>query len=337
MTIDLRSDTITRPTAEMKDAMMNAELGDDVFGEDPSIKALEAYAASLLGKEAALFCPSGTMTNQIGINVHTSPGDELICDSTSHTYRFEAGGMAFHSGVSVYPLEGDRGRITADQVKSAIQAPNAHFPKSRLVVLENTHNKGSGSIYDKQEVDAIGRLCQEQGLRFHLDGARLFNAVVASGISAKEWSEPFDSVSICLSKGLGAPVGSVLVGDEDFIREAHRKRKVFGGGMRQAGIIAAGGLYALENHIDRLKEDHRKARKLGEALEQNPQVEEVAPIDTNIVVATLKAGKTPKEQLQDWEKKGVKAVPFGDQQIRLVTHIDVTEKKHEKALELLKG
>ena len=335
--IDLRSDTVTRPTPGMKEAMMNAELGDDVFGEDPNIQALEKHAASLLGKEAALYCPSGTMTNQIGINVHTSPGDELICDSKSHTYRYEGGGMAFHSGVSVDPLEGDRGRITAEQVKSAIQAINAHFPKSRLVVLENTHNKGSGSIYDKDEVDRIAALCQEKGLKLHLDGARLFNAVVASGISAKEWSQPFDTISICLSKGLGAPVGSLLAGSRTFIEEAHRKRKVFGGGMRQAGIIAAGGLYALNHHIEQLEEDHRKAQRIGEALEQNPNVAEMAPIDTNIVVVRLKAGITPQEQLQEWEKEGLKAVPFGEQQIRLVTHLDISEEKLEQALGTLKG
>ncbi len=337
MTIDLRSDTVTQPTPEMKEAMMNAELGDDVFGEDPSIKALEERAASILGKEAALYCPSGTMTNQIGINVHTAPGEELICDAESHTYRFEAGGMAFHSGVSVYPLAGDRGRIDAEQVEEAIQMPNPHFPKSRLVVLENTHNKGAGSFYDKEEVERIAERCRSNELKLHLDGARLFNAVVATGISAREWSEPFDSVSICLSKGLGAPVGSVLAGSKAFIQEAHRKRKVFGGGMRQGGIIAAGGLYALDHHIDRLEADHRKARAIGEALEKNPAIEAVAPVDTNIVVGTLTRDRSPKEQIQDWEEKGLKAVPFGKRQVRLVTHLDVTEEQLQKALELLRG
>ncbi len=335
MTIDLRSDTVTRPTPSMKEAMMDAELGDDVFGEDPTVKKLEAKAAEMLGKEAALYCPSGTMTNQIGINVHTAPGEELICDAESHTYRFEAGGMAFHSGVSVYPLAGDRGRIDAEQVASAIQAPNPHFPKSRLVVLENTHNKGSGSIYDKKEVDRIGELCRSKDLNLHLDGARLFNAVVASGISAQEWAAPFDSISICLSKGLGAPVGSVLVGDRDFIQEAHRKRKVFGGGMRQVGVIAAAGLYALEKHIDRLKEDHRKAQELGKGLEACSAVEKVDPIDSNIVVAHLKEGIDQEAQLKEWGEKGLRAVPFGPGKVRMVTHLDITEEKLQEALEIL--
>jgi threonine aldolase len=335
--IDLRSDTVTQPTPAMKEAMMEAELGDDVFGEDPTVRALEERAAELLGKERALFCPSGTMTNQIGINVHTAPGEELICDAQSHTYRYEAGGMAFHSGVSVYPLPGDRGRITADQVEGAIQMPNAHFPKTRLVVLENTHNKGSGSIYDKEEVERIAELCRSKGLKLHLDGARLFNAAVASGISLKEWAEPFDSVSICLSKGLGAPIGSLLLGDKEFIEEAHRKRKVFGGGMRQVGVIASAGLYGLDHHIDRLQEDHRRAKELGEALNACPAVESVDPIATNIVVAHLAEGIDRDEQLAEWAAKGLKAVPFGPEQIRMVTHLDVTEEKLEKAKEILKG
>ncbi len=337
MEIDLRSDTVTRPTEGMKAAMMEAEMGDDVFGEDPTVKKLEERTAELLGKEAALFCPSGTMTNQIGIKVHTDPGEELICDSESHTYRFEAGGMAFHSGVSVYPLKGDRGRISAEQVETAIQAPNAHFPRSSLVVLENTHNKGSGSIYEMADIEAISKLCRKNGMRLHLDGARLFNAVVATGISAKEWAEPFDSVSICLSKGLGAPIGSLLAGDQTFIEEAHRKRKLFGGGMRQVGMIAAAGLYALEHHIERLAEDHRKAQELGKALEQNPKVQKVAPIDTNIVVAELKEGVDPYAQLAEWADSGLKAVPFGPGKIRMVTHLDITDEKLEAADRILKG
>lgn len=335
--IDLRSDTVTQPSSEMKEAMMEAELGDDVFNEDPTVKALEKRAAERLGKEAALFCPSGTMTNQIGINVHTAPGDELICDEQSHTYRFEAGGMAFHSSVSVYPLPGDRGRIDADQVEGAVQASNPHFPKSRLVVLENTHNKGAGSIYDKKEVDRIAERCQAQGLKLHLDGARLFNAVVASDISAAEWAKPFDSVSICLSKGLGAPIGSLLVGDRSFIEEAHRKRKVFGGGMRQVGVIASAGLYALEHHVERLAEDHRRARALGEALEASPIVESVAPVDTNIVVTRLQEGVDRDAQLNEWAEKGLKAVPFGPGQVRMVTHLDITEEKLQEAIGILKG
>ncbi|MFB6257648.1 MAG: low specificity L-threonine aldolase [Flavobacteriales bacterium] len=337
MTIDLRSDTVTQPTPAMKDAMVEAELGDDVFGEDPTVKALEEKAAERLGKEAALYCPSGTMTNQIGINVHTAPGEELICDAESHTYRFEAGGMAFHSGVSVYPLAGDRGRVTADQVKGAVQMPNPHFPKSRLVVLENTHNKGSGSIYDKKEVERIAELCRSEDLKLHLDGARLFNAVVASGISSQEWAAPFDSVSICLSKGLGAPIGSLLVGDKNFIEAAHRKRKVFGGGMRQVGVIAAAGRYALEEHVDRLEEDHRKARELGEGLKACPVVENVDPIDTNIVVAELKEEVDQHAQLKEWEEEGLKAVPFGPGKVRMVTHLDITEEKLQEALRILGG
>ncbi len=265
MAIDFRSDTVTRPTAPMLDFMQKAPLGDDVFGEDPSINDLENYAASLFGMETAIFCPSGTMTNQIAIKCHTQPGDEVICDLDSHIYQYEGGGIAFNSGCSVRLLPGNRGRITATQVEQAINADDIHKPISRMVGLENTSNRGGGSCYDWQEIEKISAVCKEQGLILHLDGARLFNALEATGQTAAQYGQVFDSISICLSKGLGAPVGSLLLGNAAFIKKARRVRKVFGGGMRQAGMLAAAGQFALENHVSRLKIDHEHARQIAQS------------------------------------------------------------------------
>ena len=261
--IDLRSDTVTKPCAGMLTAMMNAKVGDDVFGEDPTVNELEAMAATMFGMEAGLFCPSGTMTNQIAIKVHTQPGDEVICDKLAHIYQYEGGGIAFNSGCSVKLLDGDKGRITSDQVIEGINANQDYKAATSLVALENTTNRGGGSCYDFKEIIAIREVCSANNLGLHLDGARIFNALVEKKETPKQYGEIFDSISICLSKGLGTPVGSILLGTDKFIKRARRVRKAFGGGMRQAGFLAAAGIYALENNIDRLKEDHLHARKYG--------------------------------------------------------------------------
>lgn len=326
MKIDLRSDTLTQPTSQMKEAMFHAQVGDDVFGEDPTIQALEQTAAKLFGHEAALFCPSGTMTNQIAIKVHTQPGTEVICDQLSHIYLYEGGGVASNSLASMRLLSGDRGRLTASQIKQNINNPNdIHQPITSLVVLENTVNKGGGVYYDWESIRAIREVCQQHQLPLHLDGARIFNALVETGMSPYQMGQQFDSLSVCLSKGLGCPVGSVLIGSEAFIYKARRVRKALGGGMRQAGFLAAAGLYALENHVDRLKEDHLRAQKLGQWVKELPQVEFVYDIPTNIVLFALKSEVNPQDFLASWREKGILAISFGGQLIRLVTHLDIQD------------
>ena len=286
--IDLRSDTVTRPTPEMLAAMMSAVVGDDVFGDDPTVKALEAKAAAMFGREAALYCPSGTMTNQVAINVHTRPGDEVICHRHAHVYYYEGGAMMKNSGVSVCLLDGPRGQITAAEVERNINPDDIHRPATTLVEVENSMNKGGGTIYDFREVQAISEVCKKHGLKLHLDGARLFNALAETGESPKAWAAMVDSVSICLSKGLGAPIGSLLIGDKAFIHLAKRVRKAFGGAMRQAGYLAAAGIYALDNNIGRLKEDNARAKHLGSLLEKHHLIESVIPVETNIVIFKLK-------------------------------------------------
>ena len=336
--INLVSDTVTKPTPGMLKAMMAAEVGDDVFGQDPTVRKLEEKVAGLFGKAAAVFCPSGTMTNQIAIKVHTQPLDELICEETSHVYQYETGGYAFHSGVAVNLIRGLNGKVTAEQVDDAIKPVRDWLPKSRLLVLENTCNKGGGSYYTLGEVSPIQELCRERGLVMHLDGARLFNAVVETGESLPAIGSMFDSISLCLSKGLGAPVGSVLSGSEDFIAEARRFRKVMGGGMRQAGYLAAAGIYALDHHVGRLAEDNARARRLSAFLERMPYVDAVRPVRTNIVIFDLKAPLTADSFLGKLAEKGILASPFGPQTVRFVTHLDITEKmigKTGRALEEL--
>jgi len=335
--IDLRSDTVTKPSKGMLEAMMSAKVGDDVFGDDPTVIALEKKAASMFGKEAALYCPSGTMTNQIAMKVHTKPGDEVICDQSSHVYRYEGGGIGFNSGASVRLIEGDRGRITAQQVLENINPDDPHFPVSKLVVTENTSNRGGGSCYDFSQLEKISKTCKENNLKFHLDGARLFNALTETGESTTRVGEIFDSISICLSKGLGAPVGSLLIGDNDFIKQARRIRKVFGGGMRQAGYIAAAGLYALENNITRLSEDHRKAKSIGQTLSSCSFVKEVLPIETNIVVFKLVDDLKDTKFLETLKEKNILAVGFGPQTIRMVTHLDFKETQLDALLQTLKS
>ncbi|MCB9080757.1 MAG: aminotransferase class I/II-fold pyridoxal phosphate-dependent enzyme [Lewinellaceae bacterium] len=335
MRVNLISDTVTKPTEPMLKAMMGASVGDDVFGEDPTVNALEAKAAALFGKEAALYCPSGTMTNQIAIKLHTRPLDELICDEYSHVYQYETGGYAFHSGVAVNLIKGTNGKVTKDQVAAAVKSPADWLPLSRLVVLENTANKGGGSFYTLSEIKPISDFCRQTGLAIHLDGARLFNALVETGESPRDHGDLFDTVSICLSKGLGAPVGSLLIGPREHIRQARRIRKVMGGGMRQAGYLAAAGLYALENHIDRLRDDNARARSLGEVLSRQPYVADVRPVQTNIVIFDVHAPRTAASVLEKLAEYGIHASPFGPQTIRLVTHLDVNQAMIDYTLEVL--
>jgi threonine aldolase len=327
--LDLRSDTLTQPTAGMKEAMFAAPLGDDVFGEDPTVNALETKIAALFGMEAALFCPSGTMTNQIAIRLHTGPQKEVICHQYSHIYLYEGGGIMANSTASVKLLTGDLGKITASQVAESINPDDVHAPETTLVSLENTMNKGGGSIYTLDEIKPIHALCREKGLKLHLDGARLFNALVESGESPADWGAHFDTISICLSKGLGCPIGSVLLGTKADIKRAKKVRKVFGGGMRQAGFLAAAGIYALDHQVERLKEDHRRARVLGQFLVQAPHVAEVLPVATNIVIARLE-GKSPEMYLQELSSKGIKGVKFGKDLVRFVTHLDFGDAQLEE-------
>ncbi|MDF2156998.1 GntG family PLP-dependent aldolase [Algoriphagus sp. CAU 1675] len=329
MLIDLRSDTVTRPTPGMKDAMFTAPVGDDVFGEDPTVNALEQKIADLFGMEAGLFCPSGTMTNQIAIRLHTGPQREVICHQHSHIYLYEGGGIMANSLASVKLLSGDFGKITVDQVAENINPDDVHAPETTLVSLENTMNKGGGSIYTLDEIKPIRQLCQEKGLKLHLDGARLFNALVETGESPADWGAQFDTISICLSKGLGCPVGSVLLGSKVDIKRARKVRKVFGGGMRQAGFLAAAGIYALDNHVERLKEDHIRARALGDLLSKLPVVSEIFPVATNIVIARLE-GIKPEEFMGKLLDKNIKSVKFGKDLVRFVTHLDFGDEELEE-------
>ncbi len=335
--IDLRSDTVTRPSAEMLAAMQIAPVGDDVFKEDPTVNELEAKAAALFGMEAALFCPSGTMCNQIAIKVHTQPLEEVVTHKLTHINNYEVGGHAFHSGVSLKLCEGNRGLMNKDQVINSINPDYDWLPVTRMVWLENTCNKGGGCYYDSQTLKEIHYTCQVLQLRLHLDGARIFNALVESGQTALEMGKCFDSISFCLSKGLGAPVGSMLVGKKEFIRKARRIRKVMGGGMRQAGYLAAAGIYALENNIERLTEDHRRAKQLEGVLNKLEVVKEVYPVDTNILMFELiEACKAP-DFLKVLEKNNIKAIQLGPNHVRMVTHLDFTEEMLQTTIQVLNG
>ncbi|MGE4072076.1 MAG: low specificity L-threonine aldolase [Lysobacterales bacterium] len=336
MLIDLISDTVTRPTPGMLAAMSAAEVGDDVFNEDPGVHALQDYAADLFGHEAALFMPSGVMSNQIAIKAHTEPMDELICDETSHVFRYENGGYAFHSQIAIQTIPGDHGRLNAAQVAAAIKPTADWLPRSRLVVLENTCNAAGGSYYTIDQVRPIRQLCSERGLSLHLDGARLFNALAETGESPREWGAEFDSISICLSKGLGAPVGSLLLGTKAFIAKARRLRKGFGGGMRQIGFLAAAGLYALKHHTERLREDHAHARQLAAVLAQQPYVAAIRPVHTNIVIFDLAGDLSAERFLSSLKEQGVRASAFGPKTVRFVTHLDVGGEAIEQACAVLR-
>jgi threonine aldolase len=337
MIIDLRSDTVTQPTKGMLEAMQRAPVGDDVFGEDPTINRLEEMAANMFGMEKAMFCPSGTMTNQIAIKCHTQPGDEVICDELSHVYQYEGGGIAFNAGASVRLLHGDRGRINQDHIKGAINNPDdVHKPISRLVVVENTANRGGGSCYEWRDLAGMSETCKQLGLSYHLDGARLFNAIVAKGNDAKQYGEIFDSISICLSKGLGAPVGSLLIGNANFIKKARRVRKAFGGGMRQAGSLAAAGIYALEHHIDRLKTDHQNAKTIESILQKQVFVKEILSVETNIVIAECDPAFDLKSFIEKMKQQGVLFFAISPTRFRMVTHLDVSSEMIEQLPEKIK-
>ncbi len=328
--IDLRSDTVTRPSPGMLHAMMEARVGDDVFGDDPSVNALEQTAAAMFGMEAALFCPSGTMTNQLAIRVHCQPGSEVICDKLAHVFLYEGGGIALNAFSSIKTLNGDLGRITAEQVQESINnAEDIHQPLTRLVCLENTMNKGGGSIYDFNEISKIKQVCTENHLALHLDGARLFNALVETIETPKEYGAVFDTISICLSKGLGCPVGSLLLGKKETIKKARRFRKAMGGGMRQAGFLAAAGIYALDNNIHRLKDDHKRAKAIGDILSTKNFVKTVYPVTTNIVIFELPAEILAKDFVTTMAGKGINCVTFGKHLVRFVTHLDFTDQDLE--------
>ena len=335
--IDLRSDTVTRPTQAMRKVIADAQVGDDVFGEDPSVNRLQDRVAELLGKEASLFMPSGTMCNQIAINVHTRPGDEVLCDVNSHIMNYEGGGPARLSGVQLFPLHGENGIIHADQVKSAIRKKNPHFPTTRLVEIENTHNRGGGNIFPIDEIEMISRIAKDHGLALHMDGARLWNAHVATGIPLQNYTRHCDSVSVCMSKGLGAPVGSLLAGDQGFIENAVHVRKVFGGGMRQAGIIAAAGLYALEHNLPRLEIDHVHAKMLAQELCSMGADVDLKSCQTNIVIADFKSFDVTAEDLANrLREKALLALPVKKYAIRFVLHLEISEKMLKTAIKRVK-
>ena len=332
--IDLRSDTVTQPTPAMRKVMAEAEVGDDVFGEDPTVNVLQEKVAHLLGKEASLFVPSGTMANQLSIKSHTQSGDEVIIELSSHPYNFEGGAGAALSGIQFQCLKGVRGILDASQIEEAIRPDDHHFPVTRLVCLENTHNRGGGSIYPLEKISEIYRLAKSKGLLLHLDGARLWNASMATGIKPEEYAQWADSVSVCLSKGLGAPIGSLVAGSKSFIDRVHRFRKMFGGGMRQAGIIAAAGIYALDHHIERLKDDHQNARRLAVGLKEFKGVSiDPKHVETNIVIFDVSnTGMTGAQVSEAMKKEGVLIHAFSRTQIRLVTHLDITSEDIETAL-----
>ncbi len=336
--VDLRSDTVTRPTAAMRAAIAAAEVGDDVFGDDPTVNLLQQRAAELLGKSAALFVPSGTMANQIAIRASTRPGDELIIDRFSHAYLYEGGAAAALSGVSVYPLDKPRGIFSAADVLAAIRPDDPHFARSRLVIIENTNNNGGGSIWPLESVADIRAVADQHGLRVHLDGARLLNACVASGCEPSEYARYADSVSICFSKGLGAPIGSVIAGDEEFIAHALRVRKRLGGGMRQAGLLAAAALYALDHNVERLVEDHINARKLAEALAELPGIIiDPDAVQTNLVYFDVdQRHQTADELAARLHERGVWLLALGPRTARAVTHLDVSSEQIDHAIGVLR-
>jgi len=337
MIIDLRSDTVTKPTKGMLEAMMNAEVGDDVFSEDPTVNALEEKIACMFGKPKALFFPTGSMANQAAINLHTNPGDQLICDKYAHVYNYEGGGAAMNSGVSCKLIDGRRGMFTAQQVLESINPPDFFYSTTRLVAVENTTNKGGGACWDFDEILKIRKVCYDNNLGYHLDGARIWNALITKDEEVKKYGEVFDTISVCLSKGLGCPIGSVLIGDEDIMKQAIRIRKIFGGGMRQVGYLAAAGIYALDNHIERLKEDHKKAKEIVEVLQEQSYIKKVEPVETNIIIFELNENYEEKVFLDKLESNNVKIISMGGNKLRIVTHLDYTDVMHNKFIEILKS
>lgn len=338
MIINLISDTVTKPTTKMLEAMMHAKVGDDVFKSDPTVNELQEKAAKMFGMEAALFFPSGTMANQTAIKLHTQPGDKLICDKYAHVYNYEGGGAAFNSGVTCKLIDGQRGMFTAAQLEETVVGrADIHVPYSRLVCIENTTNKGGGACWDFSELEKIQKIAKENNLAFHLDGARLFNALVAKKESPEQYGQLFDTISICLSKGLGAPIGSILLGSKKDIAKALRIRKLLGGAMRQVGFLAAAGIYALDNHINRLQEDHQKAKEIGAVLESVSYVTKLETIETNIVIFYVDEKIGAAKFIQKMKDKNILLTPMGEGRIRIVTHLDYTKEMHEILLKALKG
>jgi threonine aldolase len=338
MKIDLRSDTVTKPTQGMIDAMASAPLGDDVYAEDPTVNALQSRLAAMFGKEKALFFPTGTMTNQAAIKLHTQPGEQLICDKYAHVYNYEGGGVSFNSGVSCKLIDGNRGMITAKQVSDSINPPDFyHSPLTTLVALENTTNKGGGGCWDFSEIKKIKTVCEDHNLGFHLDGARLWNALEVTKETPKDYGAVFDTISVCLSKGLGCPIGSVLIGDSVIMEKAIRIRKMLGGGMRQVGVLAAAGLYALDHHRKRLSEDHQKANEIGQILQNKSYVAKLQPIETNILIFELASHINADQFVLNLEKKGVLISNMGGGKLRMVTHLDYNLEMHEKLIETLES
>lgn len=334
--IDWRSDTVTRPVPEMLKFMMQAAVGDDVFREDPSVNALEAYAAELFGMEAALFCSSGTMSNQLAINVQTQPGDEVLCDRQSHIFLYETGGLAVHSGVQAHILQGDEGRLNPEMLLPHIHAEHDWLTRTRMVCIENTVNRAGGTYYTLQQAQALSDFCKSHHLKLHIDGARIFNALSETGENPKSWGALADSISVCLSKGLGAPVGSLLLGTAELVKQARKKRKQWGGGMRQSGFLAAAGLYALQHHIPRLKDDHQKIKILAPVLQQLPFVKEVFPVYTNIVLFNLNPDLCPSDQFErKLAKHQIRVSPFGSNTVRMVSHLDITDAMLKTTCEIL--
>lgn len=334
--IDLRSDTVTKPTKEMLQAIMSAEVGDDVYKEDPSVNALEEKLAKMFGMDEALFFPTGSMANQAAIKLHTQPAEQLICDKWAHVYNYEGGGVSFNSGVSCKLVDGHRGMITAKQVEENINPPDFyHSPLTSLVCLENTTNKGGGACYDMEEIKKIREVCNKHNLGLHLDGARLFNALVAKNEDPKDYGKIFDTISICLSKGLGTPLGSVLIGNKKIMKNAIRVRKVLGGGMRQVGYMAAAGIFALDNNVTRLEEDHRRAKQIGEVLKKQPYIGEVEPIETNIIIFYLKDPSTEAAFMEKLQEEKIRISNMGQGKLRIVTHLDYSEEMHQRFIEVL--
>lgn len=334
--IDLRSDTVTKPTKEMLQAIMSAEVGDDVYKEDPSVNALEEKLAKMFGMDEALFFPTGSMANQAAIKLHTQPAEQLICDKWAHVYNYEGGGVSFNSGVSCKLVDGHRGMITAQQVEENINPPDFyHSPLTSLVCLENTTNKGGGACYDLEEIKKIREVCNKHNLGLHLDGARLFNALVAKNEDPKDYGKIFDTISICLSKGLGTPLGSVLIGNKKIMKNAIRVRKVLGGGMRQVGYMAAAGIFALDNNVTRLEEDHRRAKQIGEVLKKQPYIGKVEPIETNIIIFYLKDPSTETAFMEKLQKEKIRISNMGQGKLRIVTHLDYSEEMHQRFIEVL--
>lgn len=335
MRIDLRSDTVTKPTKGMLDAMLIAQVGDDVFREDPTVNELEKSVAKMFGKETALFFPSGTMANQTALKLHTNPGDQVICDKYAHIYNYESGGASFNSGVSCKLIDGNRGMFNAEQVIEAINPDAYYYSKTTLVEIENTTNKGGGACWDINEIKRIGDVCHENNLGFHLDGARLWHALIAKNQTTKQYGDAFDTISVCLSKGLGCPVGSLLTGNSEIMQEAIRIRKIFGGNMRQAGYLAAAGLYALEHNVKRLHADHLKAREIGAVLNNLYIIKTVEQIETNIVIFELIDTVNENEFTKKLAQENIYIISMGSGKLRMVTHLDYTDKMHEKLLSIL--